>query len=79
LSIIIPSGNLDPRPGDRDLTRGLVYAGKAMRIKVLDHLIIGDYRHFSSADTGLIDECERDYLNLKLRGNSEARRRLYIN
>jgi DNA repair protein RadC len=48
-----------------------------MRIKVLDHIIIGDNRYFSFADGGLINEYELDFLNLKLRGTSEARRRLY--
>jgi len=72
-----PSGNPDPSPNDRDLTRQLVYAGKTMRIKVLDHIIIGDNRYFSFADGGLINEYELDFLNLKLRGTSEARRRLY--
>ncbi|MFH1016328.1 MAG: DNA repair protein RadC, partial [Chloroflexota bacterium] len=72
-----PSGNPDPSPSDRDLTRQLVYAGKTMRIKVLDHIIIGDNRYFSFADGGLINEYELDFLNLKLRGTSEARRRLH--
>jgi DNA repair protein RadC len=72
-----PSGNPDPSPSDRDLTRELVCAGKLMRIKVLDHLVIGDNKYFSFAGDGLIDEYELDYLNLKLRGTSEAKRRLY--
>ena len=48
-----------------------------MRIKVLDHIIIGDNRYFSFAGEGLIEEYEIDFLNLKLRGTSEAKRRLY--
>ncbi len=72
-----PSGNPDPSLSDRELTRELVYAGKIMRIKVLDHIIIGDNRYFSFAGEGLIEEYEMDFLNLKLRGTSEARRRLY--
>ncbi len=72
-----PSGNPEPSLSDKDLTRELVYAGKVMRIKVLDHIIIGDNRYFSFAGDGLIEEYEMDFLNLKLRGTSEAKRRLY--
>lgn len=54
-----PSG--DPMPSDQDklLTRDLVIAGRPMQIRVFDHLIIGDGRHFSFADEGLIEEYER--------------------
>jgi DNA repair protein RadC len=72
-----PSGKPEPSASDRELTRQLVYAGKIMLIKVLDHLIIGDNRYFSFVDAGLIDEYELDFLNLKLTGTSEAKRRVY--
>jgi len=72
-----PSGNPEPSAGDRELTRELVYAGKIMRLNVLDHIVIGDNRYFSFANEGLIDEYEADFLNLKLRGTSEAKKRLY--
>jgi DNA repair protein RadC len=72
-----PSGNPQPSPSDMSLTRELVYAGKVMLIKVLDHIIIGENRYYSFAGEGLIEEYEMDYLNLKLRGTSEAKRRLY--
>ena len=72
-----PSGNPEPSASDKELTRELVYAGKIMRLNVLDHIIIGDNRYFSFADEGLIDEYETDFLNLKLRGTSEAKKRLY--
>jgi len=36
-----------------------VIAGRAMEIRVFDHLIIGDGRYFSFADEGLIEEYER--------------------
>jgi len=48
-----------------------------MQIRVLDHIIIGDNRYFSFAGDGLIEEYELDFLNLKLRGTSEAKRRIY--
>ncbi len=72
-----PSGNPEPSTSDKELTRELVYAGRIMRLKVLDHIIIGDNRYFSFAGEGLIEEYELDFLNLKLRGTSEAKRRLY--
>jgi len=72
-----PSGNPEPSTSDKELTRDLVYSGKIMRIKVLDHIIIGDNRYFSFAGDGLLEEYEMDFLNLKLRGTSEAKRRLY--
>ena len=48
-----------------------------MRIKVLDHIIIGGNKYFSFASEGLIEEYEDNFLNLKLRGVSEAKKRLY--
>ena len=72
-----PSGNPEPSKSDRDLTRDLVYAGTIMHIRVLDHIVIGENRYFSFAGEGLIEEYEMDFLNLKVRGTSEAKRRLY--
>ncbi|MBI3952183.1 MAG: DNA repair protein RadC [Acidobacteria bacterium] len=54
-----PSGNPVPSEPDKLLTRDLVIAGRAMEIRVFDHLIIGDGRYFSFADEGLIEEYER--------------------
>lgn len=72
-----PSGNPAPSTGDKSVTRELVYAGKIMKMKVLDHIIIGDNRYYSFAGEGLILEYESDFLNNMLRGTSEARKRLY--
>ncbi len=72
-----PSGDPSPSKNDKDLTRDLVYAGSIMRIGVLDHIIIGNDRHFSFAGEGLIEQYEMDFLNLKMKGVSEAKRRLY--
>ena len=72
-----PSGNPEPSQQDREVTRDLVYASAIMRIKALDHIIIGDNGYFSFATEGLIEEYETDFLNLKLKGVSEAKRRLY--
>jgi len=72
-----PSGNPEPSQNDKTLTRDLVYAGSIMQIKVLDHIIIGNNVYFSFAGEGLIEEYELDFLNLKMKGVSEAKRRLY--
>jgi len=72
-----PAGNPEPSKSDKELTRDLVYAGSIMRIRVLDHIIIGNDRYFSFAGEGLLEEYELDFLNLKMRGVSEAKRRLY--
>ncbi|MFQ5963227.1 MAG: DNA repair protein RadC [Candidatus Scalinduaceae bacterium] len=49
-----PSGEPKPSNEDKDITEELVFAGKIMRIKVLDHIIIGEQKYFSFADEGLI-------------------------
>jgi len=72
-----PSGKSEPSKSDKELTRDLVYAGRIIQIKVLDHIIIGDNRYFSFAGEGLIEGYELDFLNVKMIGASEAKRRLY--
>jgi len=47
-----PSGDPSPSREDREFTRTLAAAGKAVGIRVLDHIIIGDNRHHSFADAG---------------------------
>ena len=49
-----PSGTTEPSNEDKDFTRELCQAGKIMQVKVLDHIIIGDNRHYSFADEGLL-------------------------
>ena len=49
-----PSGDIKPSQEDILLTRRLVQAGEVLGIQVLDHIIIGDGRHFSFRDNGLI-------------------------
>lgn len=60
-----PSGNPEPSASDKALTRELAYAASIMRIRVLDHIIIGNDRYFSFAGDGLIEEYELDFLNLR--------------
>jgi len=47
-----PSGDPAPSREDREFTRALATAGKAVGIRVLDHIIIGDNRYHSFADAG---------------------------
>jgi DNA repair protein RadC len=47
-----PSGNPQPSPQDRQLTKRLCEAGKLIGIQVLDHLIIGHERYYSFAENG---------------------------
>ncbi len=72
-----PSGAVEPSANDKSLTRELVYAGRIMRLKVLDHIIIGDNKYYSFAGEGLIEEYETDFMNQMLRGVAEARRKIY--
>ena len=72
-----PSGNPEPGESDKQLTRDLVYAAAVVQIKVLDHLVIGDNCFKSMATEGLIEQYELDFMGLKMKGVSEARRRIY--
>ena len=60
-----PSGSPEPSDNDKQVTQDLVSAANTIQIKVLDHIIIGDNRHFSFADEGLIEEYNLDFLSLK--------------
>ena len=49
-----PSGDPAPSREDIEITRKLVETGSIMGIEVLDHVIIGDGRHFSMKEAGHI-------------------------
>ena len=49
-----PSGESKPSSEDKAITEELVFAGRIMKTKVLDHIIIGEEQYFSFADEGLI-------------------------
>jgi len=49
-----PSGDPIPSREDIDLTKKLVESGNIMGITLLDHVIIGDFRHFSLKEAGNI-------------------------
>jgi DNA repair protein RadC len=53
-----PSGNPRPSAADRQLTEELVIAGQAMRVPLLDHLIVGEATYYSFADEGLLAQYE---------------------
>jgi len=72
-----PSGDPEPSRYDKEVTRGLVFAGNIMQIRFLDHIIIGGNKYFSFAAEGLIEEYELDFLNLRTIGTSEAKRSRY--
>ena len=67
-----PSGNPDASSNDKDLTRDMVFAADIIKLKVLDHIIIGDNRYYSFAGEGLIDRYEADFLKLKINQVSDA-------
>ena len=47
-----PSGDPDPSPEDREVTRRLVAVGDLVGIRVLDHVVIGDGRYVSFLERG---------------------------
>ena len=57
-SIIIshnhPSGEIVPSEQDKILTKDLVQIGKLLDLKLLDHLIVTEHKHFSFADGGML-------------------------
>ena len=56
-----PSGDPQPSEKDREITKELISAGNIMKIKILDHIIIGDNRYFSFADEGLVEEYNTNF------------------
>ena len=53
---------------DTGIGRDLVFAGGAIGLKILDHLIIGNNRYYSFAGERLISQYEMDFLGLKMKG-----------
>ena len=49
-----PSGDPTPSPEDREVTRQLSDAGRLLGIPVLDHVVVGDARFVSFAESGLL-------------------------
>lgn len=49
-----PSGDPTPSKEDRELTARLKQCGELLGIPVLDHVIVGEGRHYSFADMGAL-------------------------
>jgi DNA repair protein RadC len=49
-----PSGDPTPSQADIEVTHRVFKTGEIIGIKLVDHIIIGDNRHYSFADEGLI-------------------------
>lgn len=49
-----PSGDAEPSPDDRKLTKELQAAAKTLQLSLLDHLVIGADGYVSFADRGLL-------------------------
>lgn len=50
-----PSGSTDPSREDVSITNMIKAACEMVGLKLLDHIVIGDCRYMSMAETGLID------------------------
>ena len=62
-----PSGDPKPSNEDAEITEELVFAGRIMKIKVLDHIIVGEEKYFSFADEGLIKRYNTNFDIKKLK------------
>lgn len=49
-----PSGNPMPSPEDRMLTQTMKKAAELLDYKLLDHIILGDDRHYSFRNSGIL-------------------------
>ncbi|MBW1696855.1 MAG: DNA repair protein RadC [Deltaproteobacteria bacterium] len=57
-----PSGDPAPSKEDMAVTRQLAHACKVMDITVHEHLVIGENRYFSFADSGHLKQMIRDFI-----------------
>jgi DNA repair protein RadC len=51
-----PSGNPEPSAGDDETTRDLLKACKLVQLILLDHVIVGESKHYSYNDAGRLHE-----------------------
>lgn len=49
-----PSGDPTPSDADRRFTRRMKEAGEIVGIKIMDHVVVGDGRHFSFREHGML-------------------------
>lgn len=61
-----PSGDPAPSAGDQRVTRALTMAAAAVGLRLVDHLIVGENRYYSFAESGLIGRFEDEHKTLLL-------------
>ncbi|MBU6951623.1 JAB domain-containing protein [Hahella sp. HN01] len=54
-----PSGDPTPSPGDEQFTSNLLINTTSLGIQLYDHIIIGESRYFSFAESGLLDKLKQ--------------------
>ncbi len=60
-----PSGKPEPSPGDKRTTRELTFAARALNLRLVDHLIIGENRYFSFSEAGLLSRFAEEWERLQ--------------
>ena len=55
-----PSGDATPSEADKDLTARMLHVGKNFRIRLQDHIILGNHSFFSFDESLLLADCEFD-------------------
>jgi len=55
-----PTGDPAPSPRDVEITRKLHASGQVLGIPLLDHVVVGETRHYSFADEGQLPQQRRD-------------------
>ena len=71
-----PSGNIEPSKNDQQMTQELVWAGQSLKIRLQDHVIIGDNCYYSFAEQGMIKFFEDEgvkYLQAMANGGKYAK------
>lgn len=54
-----PSGQPEPSPEDRELTRSIVEAARTIDLRILDHIIVGKEGHFSFVENRIFPSPSR--------------------
>lgn len=54
-----PSGQSEPSPEDRELTRSIIEAARTIDLRVLDHIIVGKEGHFSFVENHIFPTAAR--------------------
>jgi DNA repair protein RadC len=55
-----PSGDPEPSAGDDETTRDLLKACRLVQLILLDHVIVGESKHYSYSDEGRLKELETE-------------------